>query len=281
MELGIGTYTYGWSTGVYHNEASEAALREGFAFLGASELIDRAVHLDAPVVQICVRPDLAAMDEAELHAIRGYADDRDVTLEVGTIGSDVEHLQRFLQIAQSLGARLVRTIFTDASPGLSEERLSVAAIADEYAAAQVTLAIENYEMASFLELQAFCHKFDNEYVGVCLDTVNSLGRGEGVREVTEALMPYTKCLHVKDFKVVRHESNMAFAVVGTPAGAGLLDIPAQLRMLQDVQPDASIVLEQWTPYQGTFQESVRVEGEWAEIGMQYLQEQLTRIELEA
>jgi 3-oxoisoapionate decarboxylase len=118
---------------------------------------------------------------------------------------------------------------------------------------------------------------DNEYVGVCLDTVNSLGRGEGVREVTEALMPFTKSLHVKDFTVVRNESNMAMAVVGAPAGHGKLDIPALLLMLKAHQPDASVVLEQWTPLRDSFDETVRLEEEWADSGIRYLKERLALI----
>lgn len=273
MNLGIGSYTYGWSSGCYGSNTSQKA---DFAYLTAHDLIDRAVQLDVPSVQICVKPDLAGMSEDELCALRDYAETNGKALEVGTIGSDPEHLRRFLQIAESLGAKLIRTIFTNASPGLLDERNHISQIADDFAKKQVTLAIENHEASSFLDLQSLCQEIDNEYVGVCLDTVNSLGRGEGLREVTVALMPFTKCLHVKDFTVVRHTSDMEMTITGAPAGEGKLDIPAQLQMLHDAQPDASVVLEQWVPLGESLEKTVQTQDMWAEQGVKYLKKHLAQ-----
>jgi 3-oxoisoapionate decarboxylase len=153
MQLGIGTYTYGWSSGAFR---SDPAQRSDSTFLSAQDLIDRAVRLDVPLVQICVIPDLAAMDDADLSALRTYSQTNGKALEIGTIGSDPDHLRRFLHIAQILGARLVRTIFTDASPGLVAEHKSIAKVVDQFAAAQVHLAVENYETTSFLYWSATC-----------------------------------------------------------------------------------------------------------------------------
>ena len=267
MQLGIGTYTYGWASGIFRNESADAAARAGYRNLSAQDLIDRALLLNVPLVQICVLPDLTSMNHTELVAVRQYAVAGGIGLEIGTKGSDPGHLLRFLEIAHMLDAHLVRTIFMEPSPGLVEERRRIDQVADRYADAGVMLAIENYETTSVLELRSFVRDLDNVNIGVCLDTTNSLGRAEGVREVIEALMPFTKCLHVKDFRVVRHESNTAFTVLGVPAGHGLLDLPEQLRMLQAACPDASIVLEQWTPYQKNFVDTIRLEQEWAAIGV--------------
>ena len=274
MRLGIGSYTYGWSSGTYGSDTSQHA---GFAYLTAHDLIDRAVQLDVPLVQICVKPDLASMDDQELLALRNYAETNGKALEIGTVGSDPDHLLRFLQIAQMLGANLVRTIFTSASPGLVEERQQIAQLAEQFAAAQVYLAIENHEAASFLDMASLCQEIDNDYVGVCLDTVNSLGRGEGLREVTTALMPFTKCLHVKDFTVHRHKSDMELTITGAPAGEGKLDIPAQLWMLRNVQPEATVVLEQWVPFQGNLAQTIERQDSWAESSVRYLKKHLAEL----
>jgi sugar phosphate isomerase/epimerase len=233
-------------------------------------LIDRAVAADVPVVQICVKPDLAAMPSDALESLRQYAVDRNKTLEIGTVGSDPDNLLKFLRIAEALDATLVRTIFTNASPDASEERAQIAKIAEQYAEQQVYLAIENHEASSYLDLAALCQDIDNEYVGICLDTVNSLGRGEGVREVTEALMPFTKCLHVKDFTVLRHKSDMELTITGASAGEGKLDIPAQLELLNRYRPGTSVILEQWTPLQADLEATVQLQERWAEAGIRYL-----------
>ena len=278
MRLGIGTYTYGWASGAFRNESADAVARAGYRHLSAEDLIDRAVRLDVPLVQICVLPDLTTMDHAELTAVQQYAAAKGIGLEIGTMGSDPDHLLRFLEFAQKLDAHLVRTIFTEPSSGLVQERRNVEQVAAKYADANVVLAIENYETTSVLDLRSFVQDMDNVNIGVCLDTTNSLGRAEGVREVMEALMPYAKCLHVKDFCVVRHESNTAFTVHGMPAGQGILDLPAQMRMLQAACPEASIVLEQWTPYQENFADTVNLELDWAEIGVANLRQMLAQVE---
>ena len=267
MRLGIGSYTYGWTSGTYGSNISQS---EAFQYLTAYDLIDRAVVANIPVVQICVKPDLGAMTTDELKALRQYAIDNNKEIEVGTVGSDPQHLLKFLVIAETLSANLVRTIFTNPSHALKDEHTQIAKIADQYAEKQVYLAIENHETSSFLDLQALCQDIDNEYIGICLDTVNSLGRGEGVREVTEALMPFTKCLHVKDFTVVRHKSDMELTITGASAGEGKLDIPAQLQLLNQYCPEASVILEQWTPLQETLDATVQLQEQWAEAGIKYL-----------
>ena len=108
------------------------------------------------------------------------------------------------------------------------------------------------------------------HVGVCLDTVNSLGRGEGVEEVTQALLPLTACMHVKDYTVIRGDTDMGFTIVGAPAGEGKLEIPDQLSRLKEANPEASVVLEQWTPFADTIEQTITLQERWASRGIHYL-----------
>lgn len=275
MRLGIGSYTYGWTSGTYGSNISH---KTGFQYLTAYDLIDRAVEADVPVVQICVKPDLMTMSSTELDRLRQYAVKNNKAIEIGTVGSDPDHLLDFLKIAEALGANLVRTLFNKPSSCVKEERKQVRRIAEQFAEKQVYLAIENHETSSYLDLEALCRELNTEYIGICLDTVNSLGRGEGVREVTEALMPYAKCLHVKDFTVVRHKSDMEFTITGASAGEGKLDIPAHLELLNRFRPDASVILEQWTPLQESLDATVQLQERWAEAGIAYLKACLANFE---
>jgi sugar phosphate isomerase/epimerase len=238
--------------------------------LNAQQLIDKAVELGVTLVQICVRPALHEMDRDDLAELHGYASGKGVRIEVGTTGSDPEQLLRYLQIAKTLKAPLVRTIFPQASPGLSRERSRLTEVAAEYEREKVHLAIENHEMYGYRELIELLETLATPHVGVCLDTVNSLGRGEGVEEVTQALLPFTVCLHVKDYTVVRGDTDMGFTVVGAPAGEGKLDIPDQLSRLKEANPEASVVLEQWTPFADTIEQTIRLQEQWAKQGIGYL-----------
>lgn len=77
-------------------------------------------------------------------------------------------------------------------------------------------------------------------------------------------------LHVKDFTVVRGGTNMGFTVTGAPTGEGKLDIPRLLARMYACRPDASVILEQWTPQMGTIEQSIAEQERWAEAGVPYL-----------
>ncbi len=278
MRLGVGTYSYGWSSGTFQNDVTRSSQSAGFKNLSAYDHIDRAVHFDVPVVQLAVLPDLSAMNDAQLASIREHAESNGRELEIGTVGCNPQHLLAYLSIAEKLNAGLIRTILTTASPGLAAETANLASVADQFEAAGIYLALENYESASFHEFARICRTVNNEFVGITLDTVNNLGLGEGVEEVTTNLIPYTKCFHVKDFTVKRAASNASFTVSGAPAGEGRLDLVKHLSMLKEVHPNASVILEQWTPFQGTLQATAGLEMEWAEISIRNMKSALAAVE---
>ena len=266
MRLGIGSYTYGWHSGTYGWE-----LTKDRPHLTAEDLIERAAGFGVPVVQIVLRPALDALDDAALARVRVLAEARQVEIEVGTAGCDPGTLCRWLQAARALNARLLRTIFTQPSPGLVEEEACLREILPEFRQAGVALAVENHETSSCRDLRRLVDAIGEEHFGVCLDTVNSLGRGEGVWEVAEVLLPVTLNLHVKDFTVTRGGTDMGFTITGAPTGRGRLDIPHLLERMHAHRPEVSAILEQWTPLQGTFEESVAEQERWAAEGVPYLQ----------
>jgi len=272
MRLGIGSYTYGWASGTYGWQMSR-----DIEHLSAADLIDRAARLGVEIAQVCVRPSLHEMSSEHLARLRRYAEERDIQLEIGTTGSDPDNLLAYLEIAGTLGATLVRTIFTDASPGLERERDRLAQIAPAYEREQIHLAIENHEMYGYRDLADTLAQLSCPYIGVCLDTVNSLGRGEGVEEVTAALLPFTACLHVKDYTVIRGDTDMGFTIVGTPAGDGKLDVPDQLARLREVNPQASVILEQWTPFAESIEHTIELQERWAEQSIAYLKQVRARL----
>ncbi len=266
MKLGIGSYTYGWHSGTYGWE-----LTRDHPHLTAQTLIERAAAFGVPVVQIVLRPALDEMDPVELADVRALAKARHVDIEVGTSGCDPAVLRRWLTVARALDARLMRTIFTQPSPGLAREEARLREILPEFRQAGVALAVENHETSSFCELRHMVDAIGDPHVGVCLDTVNSLGRGEGVWEVAEALLPVTINLHVKDFTVTRGGTDMGFTITGAPTGRGRLEIPRLLERMRDHRPDVSVILEQWTPLTGTMEAAIAEQERWAAEGVPYLQ----------
>jgi len=107
-------------------------------------------------------------------------------------------------------------------------------------------------------------------VGICLDSVNSMGAGEGLEEVLRILGPYTINFHIKDFMVRRASHMMGFSIEGTPAGKGMLPIEEILVKLENWGECESGILELWTPPAGNLMETIERENSWVEASIDFL-----------
>jgi sugar phosphate isomerase/epimerase len=78
------------------------------------------------------------------------------------------------------------------------------------------------------------------------------------------------CLHIKDYVIERVDTQMGFTVLGAPAGDGALEIPALLNAFSAKPEDSAVVVELWTPYINSVDETVDLEYRWAEKSLEYL-----------
>ena len=264
MRLGIGSWTFPWAIGVVGFEPPSRPMT-------LSDLLDRASALKAGVVQIADNLPLHKLDAAELRDIREQASSLGLVIEIGTRGVEPTHLLRYLSIAVELDAILIRTLTHTAElkPTLEQAEKWIREVLPEFEASGVTLAMENYEEHSCRRLAEMVGRLESSHVGICLDTVNSLGALETPESVVEILASLTVCLHVKDFRIERVPNKMGFVVGGAPAGDGLLNIPWLLDQMPSDR-DMSVILEQWPPYQGSVEATIAMEQEWATRGMGYL-----------
>jgi sugar phosphate isomerase/epimerase len=132
----------------------------------------------------------------------------------------------------------------------------------------MVLALENHERLKAADFAGIVEKIGSDHVGICLDTVNSLGAGEGLDAVVELLGPMTVNLHVKDYRIKRLDHQMGVVVEGCPAGDGMLDLPRILERLGD--RCRSAVLEQWTPAAENLAGTIAREAAWAKKSISYL-----------
>jgi len=266
MKLRIGTYAYMWSIG-FPGAAPERPMT-------ALDLLAKARELGVRVVQIGPNLPLDQLCEAEQEAIVRQARAAELELEIGTRGLETDHLRRFVALAARMGATLLRTIPEIAGgniPSLPEIAAYLRAIIPDLAAAGVKLAMENGRIPA-QDLDQLLKTLACPWLGITLDTVNSLAIPEGTEEVVKTLARHTLCLHVKDFVVQRVWHMMGFTVEGRPAGKGQLNIPWLLGNLRaaDVSPNA--ILELWPPEQKTLQETIALEQAWAVESINYLRQ---------
>jgi sugar phosphate isomerase/epimerase len=264
VKLGIGSYTYTWSVGFSDQMPAEP--------LSALGLLAKARDLGVRVVQIGPNLPLDRLSAHELESLVTQARQWEITLEVGTTSLEPGHLRQYVSITRQVGATLLRTVPDVAggnTPTLAQIADQLGSILPDLAASKVSLAIENYKV-SVVDLSRLMEALHSPWVGICLDTVNSLAVPEGTEVVAKTLAPYTKCLHVKDFIIQRVWHMMGFTVEGRPAGKGQLNIPWLLELLRSARVSPNVILELWVPPQKTLPETVALEQDWAVESIKFL-----------
>jgi sugar phosphate isomerase/epimerase len=267
MRLGISSYTYVWSVGVPGYPAPPQPLT-------ALGLLEKACRLGVHVVQIADNLPLDRLSDEELEALIQTARDSHIDLEVGTCGTDAEHLRRYLDLAVRLGSPLLRVVLdTDKDhPSPDEVVQRLESLLPHFERAGVCLAIENHDRFPAATLADMLRQLDGKgrHVGICLDTANSLGCGEGLDTLLRELGRFVVNLHVKDFQATRLPHKKGFLIEGRPAGQGQLDIPRLLAELRSMGQNANAIVELWPAPEATLAETIAKEDAWAAESVRYL-----------
>lgn len=263
MKLGIGTYTYMWSIG-FEGARPERPMR-------ATDLIAKAQELGVRVVQFGPNLALYELGARELEDVLRGARRAGIELEVGTRGIETERTGQLIDFTANCGASLLRTVpeIEGRAPEWDELVELLGAVEPRARKARIRLAMEN-SLIPAARLDAALAEIGSEWLGVTLDTVNSLAIPEGTGEVTRHLARWTKCLHVKDFVLKREWHMMGFRVEGRPAGRGQLDVPRLLSVLEQSHAACNAVLELWPPEQATLAATISLEQQWAVESIRYL-----------
>ncbi len=218
MKLGISTYTYTWSVGVPGSEPEKP--------WDEMVLVNKAAELEVDCLQIADNLPLHLMDEQRLLALKQLAGESDIELEVGARSMTPDMLQRYIEIADLLASPILRFVIDgpDFKPSVEEVISIVRSAVPELEKRGIRLAIENHDRLQAREFLDIVRGSQSEHVGICLDSVNSMGAGEGIETITTLLAPYTFNLHIKEFIVERHPHMMGFSIEGRPVGQGQLPL---------------------------------------------------------
>ena len=262
MKLGISTYTYTWSVGVPGSEPEKP--------WDELTLVKKAAELEVDSLQIADNLPLHLMDVQRLKTLKQFASDSGIELEVGARGMTAEMLLRYLEIADLLGSSILRFVIDgpDFKPTVEEVTSIVRSAAPELEKRGIRLAIENHDRLKAREFLAILKGSQSANVGICLDSVNSLGAGEGIETITTLLAPYTYNLHIKEFIAERHPHTMGFTIEGRPVGQGQLPLAWMLDQLGSQCQSA--ILESWTPPDETIEKTMAKEARWAIQSIEYL-----------
>jgi len=241
--LGIGMHSYGlhWKAGPFNDALS---------------FLDYAHGLGAGGVQVSI----GQRDATYARKLREKCEAWEMYLESqASLPADESAVMRFtaeVQTAQAAGATIMRTAMLG---GRRYEIFNTAQEFEAFAAKSwksltlaepilkkhgVRLAIENHKDWLIPELLRIVQKISSEYVGICIDTGNSIALLEGPLAVVEAYAPFAISTHVKDMGVAQYEHGFLLSEV--PLGAGFLDLARMIQILERANPKIQWNLEMIT-----------------------------------
>jgi 3-oxoisoapionate decarboxylase len=264
-KIGVGSWTFPWATGTVLSHQPET-------LLNPLDVVHRAKDLGVHVVHFLDNLPLDRCDDDAIRSAGGFAAQNGIEVEIGTRGTDPEHLFNYLQIAKRMGARLIRTMggWHGAPASLEEIEVNVRKVLPNYGDAGVKIALENYEAYRTSDLAALVGKIDHPCLGICLDLTNSFGALESADEILRNLVPFTISVHLKEFSVERLEFLMGFAFRGKPTGQGMLPLRKMFDALVAASRHANVIVEQWPPFQDTLSKTMELELSWARQSVEHL-----------
>jgi sugar phosphate isomerase/epimerase len=264
MELGLSSYTFTWAVGVPGSMPLNP--------LSAYDLVDNAAAAGLGVVQMADNLPLEILDARDLDELLQYALSKNVAIEMGGRGLTPEHTMKCLQTAERLHSSLLRMVI-DAKgfePDIQTVVSIIRELEPEFKSRHIKLAIENHDRLKAWEFEKIIVDAGSRMAGICLDSVNSMGAGEGFNTVADILIPYTINLHIKDFTIFRLSHKMGLVIEGRPAGKGMLNIPELIARVREYGQCRSAILELWTPPEENVDKTIRKESSWAEESIAYL-----------
>ncbi|QHT69283.1 sugar phosphate isomerase/epimerase [Rhodocytophaga rosea] len=264
MRLGISTYTYTWAIGVPGKEPKKR--------MDAKALLQKAIDLGVYCVQFADNLPLHTFADSALRELGAFAQNQGIFTEIGMRGLFPELVLQYIAIAKQLGSPFLRIVVDGPGfhPSPQEIIDRIEDLIPDLKQSNIILAIENHDRFTARTFASIIEKLGTEQVGICLDSVNSMGAGEGIETVVDILAPYTVNLHVKDFQVQRVYHMMGFVVEGRPAGKGMLRTEWLLEKLAPYNKCQSAILELWTPPEENILAIIEKENRWAEESIRYL-----------
>ena len=172
-------------------------------------------------------------------------------LRSGTSAEAADDLRHHIGLARDVGAKVMRICagsrrtrpadWTEHRANLLQMLPPLVAEAERQG---VVLAIENHIDLLAEELAEVVTAIGSPFLGVCLDTANNLRMFEDPVAVARILAPFTRATHVKNIGARRGADPRTFGFwPSVPLDAGLVDLDAVLRLLNDAGYDGLLALE--------------------------------------
>jgi 3-oxoisoapionate decarboxylase len=248
MAIGLSTYAFFWRK------------------LSLQDMLKQTNELGCNVFQICDYPAVESLSAVELADLRDTAADLGIELELGTRGVQPEHLHRYLELCNELGATLLRSMLQKADDPVS----MLTEVMPAFENSGVTVALETYEQVPTADLISVIEAVDSDALGICLDPANCVAGLELPHDVVDRTAPYVKNMHIKDFAFSRQAGWVGFTLAGCPLGEGLLDYDEMVAVVDPASRGINQIVEHWLPWQDDAETTYLLENQWTQHSVKYL-----------
>jgi 3-oxoisoapionate decarboxylase len=266
--MGVGMHSYGGQWLAARQGHSQARFRDALTFLNYGD------ELGAGGVQVAI----GIQEAAYAKRLRSRTEETGMYLESQALlpkeAADADRFENEVRTAREAGAEIMRTAFLS---GRRYEQFQTAEAFRNFAAQswksltlaegivkrhRMRLAVENHKDWRIEELLKMMEGISSEWVGVLVDTGNSIALLEDPMEVVEAYAPWAVSTHIKDMGVAEYENGFLLSEV--PLGTGFLDLAGMMGILEQANPRIRWNLEMIT------RDPLRIpcltEGYWATFG---------------
>jgi sugar phosphate isomerase/epimerase len=239
----------------------------------ARQLREECAKLGLKIAGYCVGAELLVPTEKQREVVRDINRHVDVAAELGAPSMRHVVTRGFGEHAKNLsGTKTFSTAVKHVVPAIRE-------VADYAAAKGVKTSLENhgYYMQQATRVEKLLRAVDHENFGLTIDMGNFLCLNDDPVAAVKRLAKFVIMAHAKDFHVKPKKQMPASGWFATPkniclrgaiAGHGVIDIPAQLRLLKRAGYDGFISLE----FEGMEEPATAVR-----LGLDYLREQLKAV----
>lgn len=248
--IGIGMHSYGYQW------RDAKTRRAGAKFHDALTFLQYAHQLGAAGVQVAIGDNDSAYAkrikaETEKHGLYFEAQ-----FQLPKDDTDLERFDRDVRLAREGGSKVFRTACLS---GRRYETFKSAEEFREFAARshsslrlaepvlkrhRLRMAVENHKDWLVPELLEIVRKFSSEWIGVCVDTGNSIALMEDAMNVIEEYAPFAFSVHLKDMAF--DEYGDGFLLAEVPLGRGFLAISRVVQILRKANSSVRLNLEMIT-----------------------------------
>ncbi len=237
MKVGFGSYAFRWSVGTETWSPN--------APISALEFLQMAKNMGAETVQLCDNLKLEDLSGDGLDSILNYAEANAIELEVGMRGSSKERILKNLEISKHLNSNILRIVPESENTPISISGLGklIDSVLSYITESGITLCVENHFTFTPYELSDLVKNYDQRQVAICYDVANSISQLYGVYETLNALLPYTRSVHIKN--VTSQRNGTGFYIKGCSLEEGIINLSSVIQSIKEQAPDCNIYIESW------------------------------------